>query len=54
MVRYGKSLEAGRGLGCCGKVHVHAKHSYPVNGLDGYAHSSQSDVTSVSSIVDYI
>ncbi len=30
------------------------QHSYPVYDLDGYAHSSQSDVTSVSSMVDYI
>ncbi len=33
--------------------YVHAKHSYPVMYLDGYAHSGQSNVTSVSSMVDY-
>ncbi len=42
-------------LGCCGRVRVHVKHSYPVYQLDGYAHSSQSGVTSVSSsMIDYI
>ncbi len=33
---------------------MHAQHSYPVYDLGGYAHSSQSDVTSVSNIVNYI
>ncbi len=42
------------GLGCCGRVRVHAKHSYPVYQLDGYAHSGQSDVNSMSNMVDYI
>jgi hypothetical protein len=55
MMCYGRGLEASRGvLGCYGRVRVHAQHSYPVYKLDGYAHSDQSDVNSVSSMVDYI
>ncbi len=54
MVRYGRGLEAGRGVGCCGRVRMHAKHSYLVYDLAGYGHSSQTDVTSVSNMVDYI
>jgi hypothetical protein len=41
-------------LRCYGRVRVHAQHSYPVYQLDGYTHSSQSDVNSVSSMIEYI
>jgi hypothetical protein len=42
--------------GCWGAMagRVHAKQSYPVYDLGGYAHSSKSDVSSVLIMVDYI
>ncbi len=49
-----EGLEADMGVGVLWQGACACQHSYLVYDLDGYAHSGQSDVTSVSNMVDYV